>query len=111
MPLFCRARQVAAFAAVVMVCGCAAMNTASRVDYDAIVAAPDRSEADRNTDKRRKPAQILAFTGIRPGMKVLDLASGGGYSTELVARTVGPSGTVFGQNSKEFGEKILAVFG
>ena len=58
-------------------------------DYAAIVAAPDRSDADREIDKRRDPAKLLAFTGVRAGMKVLDRGAGGGYSTELMARAVG----------------------
>ncbi|MCC6474044.1 MAG: class I SAM-dependent methyltransferase [Burkholderiales bacterium] len=69
------------------------------IDYAALLAAPDRSEADRRADQRRKPAEILAFTGVRPGMKVLDMATGGGYSTELMARAVGPSGVVYGQDA------------
>jgi predicted methyltransferase len=68
-------------------------------DYAAIVAAPDRSDADREIDKRRDPVKLLAFTGVRPGMKVLDMGAGGGYSTELMARAAGPGGTVYGQNA------------
>jgi len=67
-------------------------------DYRAIVASPDRGEADRDTDKRRKPEQFLAFIGARAGMKVLDMGAGGGYSTELLARVVGQSGVVYAQN-------------
>src|SRR5215475_3068218 len=67
-------------------------------DYAALMAAPDRSDADRQADKRRDPVPFLAFAGLRPGMKVLDMGAGGGYSTELVARVIGPSGTVYGQN-------------
>src|SRR5437588_12441059 len=70
-------------------------------DYAAIVAAPDRSEADRATDKRRDPVKLLAFTGVRTGMTVLDMGAGGGYSTELMARAVGPTGKVYGPNSVE----------
>jgi predicted methyltransferase len=66
----------------------------------AIVDAPDRSEADRNLDKGRHPGEMLAFFGIRPGMKVAELAAGGGYTSELLARAVGPTGKVWGQNSK-----------
>jgi hypothetical protein len=58
-------------------------------DYEAIVASPDRSDADRQTDKRRQPAKMLAFTGVKTGMKVLDMEAGAGYSTELLARAVG----------------------
>ena len=42
-------------------------------DYAAIIAAPDRSEGDREIDKRRDPAKLLALPA-RPGMKVLDMA-------------------------------------
>ena len=66
----------------------------------AVVASPDRSEADRALDKGRFPAETLAFFGIRPGMRVAELGAGGGYTTELLARTVGPNGRVYGQNPK-----------
>lgn len=63
-----------------------------------IVASPDRSAADRNNDLRRKPEQMLSFIGIRPGIVVLDLSAAGGYTTELLARAIGPEGTVHGQS-------------
>jgi predicted methyltransferase len=67
-------------------------------DYAALLAAPDRSDADRQADKRRDPVPFLAFAGLRPGMKVLDMGAGAGYSSELVARVIGPTGVVYGQN-------------
>ena len=67
-------------------------------DYATLMAAPDRSDADRVADKRRDPVPFLAFAGLKPGMKVLDMGAGAGYSTELVARVIGPTGTVHGQN-------------
>lgn len=67
-------------------------------DIAAIVASPDRSAADKNMDARRKPVQLLAFIGVRPGMSALDLSAGGGYTTELLARAVGPTGQVYGQS-------------
>src|SRR5436190_14823266 len=63
-----------------------------------IVASPDRSEADRKNDLRRKPEQMLGFIGIRPDIVALDLSAAGGYITELLARAIGPSGTVYGQS-------------
>ena len=63
-----------------------------------IVASPDRSEADRRNDVRRKPQQMLAFIGVRPGMVALDLSAAGGYTTELIARATGPTGRVYGQS-------------
>jgi predicted methyltransferase len=76
------------------------LSAQTEADYAAIIAAPDRSDADRQTDKRRDPVKLLAFTGIRPGMTVLDMGAGAGYSTELIARTVGPNGKVFAQDSE-----------
>jgi predicted methyltransferase len=95
-----QAARLAALIAVLLVAGCAGM-TRPGVDYEHVVAAPDRSEADRKTDQRRDPVELLAFTGARPGMKVLDMGAGGGYSTELLARAVAPGGVVYGQNSPE----------
>jgi predicted methyltransferase len=63
-----------------------------------IVASPDRSAADRTNDLRRKPEQMLVFIGIRPGITALDLSAAGGYTTELLARAIGPSGIVYGQS-------------
>jgi len=79
-------------------------------DYAALMAAPDRSDADRQADKRRDPVPFLTFAGLRPGMKVLDMGAGAGYSTELDARAVGPTGTVYGQNSPDLSERGKAAF-
>jgi predicted methyltransferase len=76
-----------------------AMAVISRERIAEIVASPDRRPADRTNDLRRKPEQMLAFIGLRPGMVVLDLSAGGGYTTELLARAVGPSGRVYGQSA------------
>jgi predicted methyltransferase len=70
----------------------------SRAELEAIVASPDRSSSDRENDERRKPAEMLAFIGVRPGMVALDLVAGGGYTTELLARAAGPTGVVYGQS-------------
>ena len=82
---------------VASIAGCSGMIAS---DYRAIVANPDRSEGDRQTDQRRNPELLLAFTGVRPGMRVLDMGAGGGYSTELIARAVGSGGTVYAQDSQ-----------
>ena len=94
---------IAAALAVAAVVGIYAIEGATQnspVDYAAIIAAPDRSDADRQTDQRRDPVKLLAFTGVVTGMKVLDMGAGGGYSTELMARAVGPTGKVYGQDDK-----------
>jgi predicted methyltransferase len=43
---------------------------------------------------------MLAFFNVRPGMKVAEIGGGGGYTTDLLARAVGPTGVVYGQNNK-----------
>jgi predicted methyltransferase len=67
-------------------------------DITDAINSPERPAADKALDAGRKPDQILAFYGIRPGMKVADIFAGGGYMTELFARVVGPKGTVYSQN-------------
>jgi predicted methyltransferase len=74
-------------------------------DYAAIIAAPDRADTDRKTDERRDPLKLLVFTDARPGMKVLDIGAGGGYSSELMARAVAPGGTVYAQNPPDLPER------
>ncbi|WP_437942339.1 class I SAM-dependent methyltransferase [Sorangium sp. So ce341] len=66
----------------------------------AVVESADRADADKALDAGRKPAETLAFFGIQPGMKVAELMAGGGYTAELLARAVGPSGVVYGQNNR-----------
>jgi predicted methyltransferase len=88
----------------------AAAQSAKTPDYAAIIAAPDRSDADRQTDVRRDPAKLLAFTGAKPGMKVLDMGAGAGYSTELMARAVGADGTVYAQESPLVMERVKDKF-
>jgi predicted methyltransferase len=87
-------------ATAVPLAACTGMRNNENVDYHAVVASPDRSEADRQTDQRRNPELLLGFTGVRPGMRVLDMGAGGGYSTELLARAVGSGGTVYAQDSQ-----------
>jgi len=82
------------------------------VDYAAVVAAADRSAEDRALDEGRRPAELLAFVALRPGMRVAEIGAAGGYTAELIARTVAPSGTVYLQNSPfllaRFAEKPLS---
>ncbi len=95
---------LSAAAAAVALAACAGMAPHAwevTPEIRAMVASPDRSDADRKTDERRKPDMMLAFTGVRPGMKVLELGAGAGYSAELLARSVGPQGKVYAHNSPD----------
>ena len=95
----------AIIALMLTVIAAAVSRTAIAQDYGAIVAAPDRSDADRNTDKRRDPLKLLNFIGVKEGMKVLDMEASAGYTTELLARAVGPNGVVYAQDSAEVMER------
>lgn len=72
----------------------------TRAQVEAIVAAEDREPDDREADVRRAPAALLLFIGVAPGMRVADIGAGFGYTTELLARAVGPTGEVYGQNPR-----------
>jgi predicted methyltransferase len=61
----------------------------------AAVASPDRPAADVARDGLRKPAALLAFSGIKPGDRVADLMPGQGYFTRLFSKVVGPRGRVY----------------
>ncbi len=66
------------------------------------LAHPQRIDADRSRDPLRKPDQVLEFFEIKPGMRVLDLFSGGGYYTEILSRVVGPQGSVISHNNQAY---------
>ena len=70
--------------------------------HKAAVANPERTDADRARDAGRKPAQVLEFVGIERGMTVLDMFSGGGYYTEILARTVGDDGHVIAHANEAY---------
>jgi predicted methyltransferase len=77
---------------------------------ESALANPERPAADREQDARRSPAKILAFLGVEPGMRVIDVFSAGGYYTELLSRVVGPQGEVIAYNNppyERFAEKAI----
>jgi predicted methyltransferase len=102
-----RANIAGALALLAIFATQAAAQDGKMPDYAAIVAAPDRAEADRQADARRKPAELLAFTEVKTGMKVLDMETSAGYSAELLARAVGPTGTVYAQDSAAVIERLV----
>lgn len=65
----------------------------------AAVAHTDRPAADRARDADRRPAEVLAYFGIEPGMKVADLIAGSGYYSDILCRAVGSGGKVYVQNN------------
>jgi predicted methyltransferase len=103
--IFVRGLLSAACILAVMIAGCAMQPAAeTRVDpavYKTAIESPIRTAADREADANRKPLQFLEFAQVKPGDKALDMAAGAGYTAELVALVVGPSGTAYAQVSKD----------
>ena len=62
----------------------------------AAAADPVRGADAASVDARRHGPEILAFAGVEPGDKVIDLIPGSGYWTRLFAKTVGADGHVYG---------------
>ncbi|MGH6888036.1 MAG: class I SAM-dependent methyltransferase [Rhizomicrobium sp.] len=86
----------AAMAAAVILAGPAlAARTTIPPNIAAAVADPARPQADRARDAERKPAECLAFAGVKPGDRVADLIPGGGYFTRMFSVAVGPKGYVY----------------
>jgi predicted methyltransferase len=67
---------------------------AAKSPIAAAVASPARDPDNVKLDEGRKPAQVLAFLGLKPGMHVLDLFGGNRYWSEIMAPVVGSKGHV-----------------
>jgi predicted methyltransferase len=74
--------------------------------YRAAVANSQRTDSDRSRDAGRRPAEVLEFFGIEPGMHVLDMFSGGGYYTELLSYVVGPDGKVVSHTNSAYAQFV-----
>lgn len=61
----------------------------------AAVADSNRPDADKQRDADRKPAETLAFVGVKPGEKIAELLPGSGYFTRILSKAVGPKGKIF----------------
>ena len=110
-PRALRTSLAAASLAIGLLAGCAGVgDRPPAADFAAIVAAPDRSDADRKTDQRRDPVRLFAFTGARPGMTVLEMGAGGGYTAEMLARAVAPNGKVYAQDQPPVMQRAADAF-
>ncbi len=98
MPAIFRNRSAAAFAAAVGVVALASLANAKTPSIPkpiaTAVADPARPQADRDRDADRKPAECIAFAGLKPGQRIADLIPGGGYFTRIFSGVVGSKGQV-----------------
>ena len=85
---------LAACAAAALAVGAAAAAPAIPAYVAAAVADKGR-DADREPDAYRHVAEVVAFSGVKPGDKVVDLIPGSGYFTKVFSKVVGPKGHVY----------------
>ena len=89
-------RRLAAIVAVLALSASATAVIAAAPGYvAAAVADAARPQADKDLDATRKPVELLTFTGLKPGDKVIDLLPGRGYTPRLFSKTVGANGKVY----------------
>ncbi len=89
-----------ALAAALGGCATPAPGPSAEARAKAAIDDPVRTDQDRRMDASRKPALFLPFTGVSPGMTVLDLSAGAGYTTQLLALSVAPGGKVYAQREQ-----------
>jgi predicted methyltransferase len=87
--------HAAAFAAVLLLGSTGAGAASVPGNIAAAVADSNRPDGDKTRDANRKPAETLAFAGVKPGAQVAELLPGGGYFTRLFSKAVGSSGHVY----------------
>jgi predicted methyltransferase len=75
---------------------------------EAAVKDAARPQADTSRDDLRKPAELLEFAGIRPGMVVVDMLPGGGYFTRIFTKAVGPKGQVYAYFGTQYDTRLKA---
>jgi predicted methyltransferase len=101
---FSPARRSAVLLCVaVLAAGCAnlpAPGPTASERAQAVIANPIRTDADHRLDASRNPAEFLPFTGVAPGMMVLDVSAGAGYTSQILALSVGPSGKLWAQREQ-----------
>ncbi len=89
------ANQLSFAIALVSLAGCAATSTPN---YAEILSNANRPEAERALDAVRKPNEVMAFYGVKPGQKVADIFASRGYYTAILSQLVGPKGIVYSAN-------------
>jgi predicted methyltransferase len=85
----------AAFTATLMLSATCASAGSVPDNIAAAVADSNRPDADKQRDANRKPAETLAFTGVKSGAQIAELLPGGGYFTRIFSKAVGSSGHVY----------------
>jgi len=96
-----------------LACSLLAVSVSAHATTPTIEAAltnADRPETDQKRDADRKPADLIAFAGLKPGDTVADLVPGRGYFTRIFANVVGQGGTVYAVVPSEFDRFVPHAF-
>src|SRR5437764_3023939 len=105
--------RISSLTALSLILAVAPVTTAAaQTSVAAALALPDRRPDNVNLDEGRKPAAVLQYLGLKPGMQVLDLFGANGYWAEIMVPAIGPKGhdTVW-QPTQFYGDKGKAYFG
>jgi predicted methyltransferase len=86
--------------------GLSPLTASAATEYVAkAIADPSRPADDRKSDIVRKPAEVLAFAGLKPGQSVAEYLPGGGYYTRMLSDVVGPGGKVYALETTTWGKE------
>ena len=99
-----RVQLITLAAALALLSGAA---SAFPADVDRAVADTTRPADDRKLDADRKPAAVLAFSGVKPGQTVGEFLPGGGYYTRLLSDVVGSTGKVYALETTRWGQQNI----
>ena len=87
--------------------GCRASQQQSQSDLiSKAVADPARPAGYKAADAFRKPAETLAFSGVRPGMTVGEFYPAGGYFTRMISDVVGPTGHIYATENAGWNDSV-----
>src|SRR5437764_10660947 len=85
--------RISSLTALSLILAVAPVTTAAaQTSVAAALALPDRRPDNVNLDEGRKPAAVLQYLGLKPGMRVLDLFGANGYWAEIMVPVIGPKG-------------------
>ena len=70
------------------------------------VSDPARPASYKAADAFRKPAETLAFSGVKSGMTVGEFYPAGGYFTRMISDVVGPSGHIYAVENAGWNDSV-----
>lgn len=102
-------RQRLAFSAAALIAAAGLAPLAAKtvaVDFGAALTSSERPADDTARDADRQPAAVLAFAGVKPGARIVELAPGGGYYTRLLSLAIGPNGRLYPRSAR-LGQAVM----